>query len=120
VRPSPRDLQVVLGPQADDVAREIREALGAAPMPAPAAQTPDAAELARALGGAGNIVAVGAVASRLRLALKDPARIDEARLRQLGVRALARPAAGGLHLILGPAAEPLAAGLSALLEPTAA
>ena len=29
VRPSPKDLQVVLGPIADQVAREMREALGA-------------------------------------------------------------------------------------------
>jgi PTS system N-acetylglucosamine-specific IIC component len=111
VRPSGNDLQVVLVPQADDVAREIREAL-AAPT---ATGAPSARAMAEALGGAGNIVAVNAASSRVRLALKDPAKADEAKLRALGVRALARPAAGALHLILGPAAEPLAIELAALV-----
>jgi PTS system N-acetylglucosamine-specific IIC component len=113
VRPSPRDLQVVLGPQADDVAREIREALSAPP-PAAALHLPTAQALAEALGGPANILAVNAATSRVRLALKDPARADEAKLRALGVRALARPARDALHLILGPAAAPLAAELAAL------
>lgn len=116
VRPSPTDLQVVLGPQADDVAREIRDALGApAPGPAPAPK-PSARAMAEALGGAGNILAVHAAASRVRLALKDAAQADEAKLRALGVRALARPATGALHLILGPGAEPLALELAALVR----
>ncbi|THD80528.1 MAG: PTS N-acetyl-D-glucosamine transporter [Phenylobacterium sp.] len=130
VRPSPHDLQVVLGPQADDVAREIREALGdtaapaapatVAPLPSPPIAGPDPAAVADALGGAGNIVAVGAAGSRLRLGLKDPRALDETKLRALGVRAFARPASGGVHLILGPAAEPLATGLRGLLGPAAA
>ena len=130
VRPSPRDLQVVLGPQADDVAREIRGALGdavrappatvAAPSPLLSQGAPDALAIASALGGTGNIVAVNAAASRLRLALRDAAAIDEAQLRTLGVRAFARPASGGLHLILGPSAEPLATALRGLLGPALA
>jgi len=116
VRPSPKDLQVVLGPQADDVAREIRAALAApkaqAPMAATRRQDPEA--LAAALGGVGNITAVSTAASRLRLALHDPERLDERGLRSLGVRAIGRPARDVLHLIVGPDADRLAAALRGL------
>ncbi|MDE2486180.1 MAG: N-acetylglucosamine-specific PTS transporter subunit IIBC [Alphaproteobacteria bacterium] len=129
VRPSPHDLQVVLGPQADDVAREIREQLAAGatpwrqtpaaqPDPAPDAPAPsppllDPAALLRALGGGGNLAEVAASTSRIRLRLRDPQALDEPALRGLGLRALARPAADVVHLVIGPAAAPLAARLSA-------
>jgi PTS system N-acetylglucosamine-specific IIC component len=128
VRPSPKDLQVVLGPQADDVAREIRAALGAPPAPpanavapspsdlavAAGTRVPDAAEVIAALGGAGNLLEVGVASSRIRLALASPGRVDEPQLRRLGVRAIARPGGDVVHLILGPAAAPLATQLQAL------
>jgi PTS system N-acetylglucosamine-specific IIC component len=124
VRPSPRDLQVVLGPQADNVAREIRAALTAAPA-VPAAQPAapaiaaarthlDPLALAAALGGVANIAALSAAASRLRLAIHDPDGVDETRLRSLGVRAVGRPARGVLHLIVGPGADGLDAALRGL------
>jgi PTS system N-acetylglucosamine-specific IIC component len=123
VRPSPKDLQVVLGPQADDVAREIRAALGAPPpIPArpaspsrPAAASADASALLTALGGKTNVAAASAAATRLRLELKDPAAVDEPALRRLGARALARPATGTLHVVMGPTAEALAQDLEARL-----
>lgn len=121
VRPSPRDLQVVLGPIADDVAREMREGLGRpaeiAPVEAVAAQTPvsapprDAAAWLAALGGRANLSEVGACSSRLRLALADPAAMDQPRLRQLGARAFAQVAPGQVHVIVGPGAEALALAL---------
>jgi PTS system N-acetylglucosamine-specific IIC component len=128
VRPSPRDLQVVLGPQADDVAREIRAALGApsgrsadpaaraTPEPATAAgiAVPDPEGVVAALGGAANIRAVSVASSRIRLALASASQLDEAQLRRLGVRAIARPAGDVVHLILGSAAGPLAVQLQAL------
>jgi PTS system N-acetylglucosamine-specific IIC component len=111
VRPSPQDLQVVLGPQADDVAREIRAAMAGPPLAAP--QSADAAAILAALGGAGNLAACSATASRVRLELKDESAVDEPALRRLGVRALARPAPKVLHLVLGASAETVAAGLGA-------
>jgi PTS system N-acetylglucosamine-specific IIC component len=114
VRPSPKDLQVVLGPQADDVAREIRAALGAQPA-AQGGPGPEGRELLAALGGAGNVVSVQAVASRLRLEVRDTAGPDDAALHRLGVRALARPAAGVVHLVLGPGAAEAAASLTVAL-----
>jgi PTS system N-acetylglucosamine-specific IIC component len=118
VRPSPKDLQVVLGPQADDVAREIREAL-AQPRPAPTTRqarpaSPDPTALLAALGGAGNVLELADAAGRLRVRLRDPALADDGRLKALGVRALARPASGGLQLIFAPGGGPLAPVLRGL------
>jgi PTS system N-acetylglucosamine-specific IIC component len=108
VRPSKQDLQVVLGPQADDVAREIRAELGApAAPPAPASRPPEPAQPDRsavvaAVGGPANLLSLESMAGRLLLKLTDPAQVDEAALRRLGVRGLARTASGSVHLILGP------------------
>lgn len=115
VRPGPRALQVVLGPMADLVASEMRAAAGA-PTVAAAAAAPvvetgpgiDAAPLIAALGGRANILAHRAAASRLRVELADPSGIDEAALTRAGVRAIAWPAPGVAHLILGPTAAQLA------------
>ena len=113
VRPSPRDLQVVLGPQADQTAQDIRAALNAPGLPAGASA--DVSALVKALGGAGNIISTHSAASRLRLELKDPAAVDEAALRALGVRGVARPAPKVLHLVLGPSADATGDGLKASL-----
>ena len=126
VRPSPRDLQVVIGPQADELAREIRAQLGEGPVsppsasatgisqPAPAqSETPDITGLLGALGGVANIAAVTGVSSRLRVQLRDAGAIDESALRGLGARGTAWPAPGVLHLVLGPGADAVADALKA-------
>ncbi len=112
VRPSPRDLQVVLGPQADQTAQEIRASLAA---PTRGASMGDISGLLKALGGAANLASVQAAASRLRLEVRDPARIDEGALQRLGARGLVWPAPKVAHLILGPGAGALADALSAQL-----
>ena len=124
VRPSPKDLQVVLGPIADEVAREMRDAMaggGAAtpavqPMVVPAAATPasaaTAAGMLAALGGAQNLTGVEAVANRLLVGLKSAGGVDEAALRRLGVRAIARTAPQRLQLVLGEDASALGAALA--------
>ena len=119
IRPSAQGLQVVLGPIADSVAMEMRAAAG--PLSAavavaesrPTVTAADPAPWLAALGGRGNIFASGAASSRLWVDLADPARADEAALRQLGVRMIARPSANALHLILGADAASVAAGLQA-------
>lgn len=129
VRPSPKDLQVVLGPFADEVAREMREALagGAAAAPAPSAATPVAAQpiaapaakadpaqtrgLLAALGGGQNVTGVEAASNRLLVGLANASAVDEAALRTLGVRAIARTGAARLQLVLGEDAAPLGAAL---------
>jgi PTS system N-acetylglucosamine-specific IIC component len=118
-------VQVVVGPIADLVASDIRAALrntaspGARAVPqskaasvevefsAPGDALPRAIQ---ALGGRANISAVRLNSSRLCLTLLDPNAVDEAALSS-AVRAVARPAAASVHLILGPDARAWAAAL---------
>jgi len=120
VRPSPRDLQVVLGPQADQTAQEIRAALnaptGRVAAPRTTAVGPaEVSALLKALGGARNIASAHGASSRVRVELKDPSAVDAAALEALGVRGLARPSPKVLHLILGTSAEAAGEGLKAAL-----
>ena len=111
VWPSPRDLQVVLGPIADEMAREMREAITAPapviaaanakqPKPVVRADPALAAAILAALGGAANVAQIEAASNRLLLSLGDPAAIDEVALRQLGVRGVARLTTRRVQLIL--------------------
>lgn len=115
IRPSANAVQVVLGPIADAVAVEIRDALAAggdrpaamaAPV-APAAAVRLTPMAVAALGGADNIRAVSQHGGRLRVDLTDPARPTDAALTGLGVRAVARPGGSVLHLLLAPDARVL-------------
>ena len=113
VRPSPRDLQVVLGPQADQTAQEIRAALAA---PAQASSTVDVSGLLKALGGAANLASVQAASSRLRLEVREPSRVSETALHGLGARGVVWPGPKVAHLILGPGAGAVADALRAGLD----
>ena len=132
VRPSANTLQVVIGTLADQVAGEIRGALhesaGSAAVPgsaAPALATPapdtgaaagaDAQKLLAALGGRANVRAVEAAASRLRVSVSDAALIDRDAIRGLGLRGMAIPVAGCVHVIVGPGATAACAALKRLL-----
>ena len=147
VRPSPEALQVVVGTTADQLAGEIRAALPGAEaaavrgasaaqmeptaMPALARRTVtaqtagdtwrgDAAALLFALGGRDNVRALTAAASRLRLEIRDAARLDRARLDALGLRGVAVLRPDCVHLLVGPEAGAAAVALRHLLEPTTA
>jgi PTS system N-acetylglucosamine-specific IIC component len=143
VRPGGNALQVVIGPAADQLAGQIRAALRTHAAPAitslpaspatvvpaslappprtsgptalPAAPISGLALLA-ALGGARNVRAVQAAGSRLRIEVEDAVRIERSALRLLGARGLAFPAAGCVHVILGPAASAAASELQQLLS----
>jgi PTS system N-acetylglucosamine-specific IIC component len=124
VRPSPNALQVVVGPAADQIASEIRAAmnqpLAAVPVttPEPITATPMAMEgvaaFAKALGGISNITGVSRCDRRVLVDLKDSAATDEAALRAVGVKSLARTG-HGVHLIIGAEADKVEAGLVAAL-----
>lgn len=107
VRPSPTTLQVVLGPQADLVAEEIRTANTRSP--AVDTSGPEAAAWRAALGGPANISDVSLCGSRLVIRVRDLARVNDAALTALGARAVARPSATTAHVILGPDAARVAA-----------
>ncbi len=61
-----------------------------------------------ALGGAENLVSVGACTTRLRLDVADAAALDEARLRALGAKGFVKPSANTVQVIIGPTAERVA------------
>lgn len=108
IRPSANAAQVVLGPLADLIAEEIRDALGGGratrvsepPQVAAAAPPPplDAA-LVAALGGASNVIGYRALHDRLRVEVAAPERVDTARLSSV-TRGVAQLEAGVLHLLL--------------------
>ncbi len=135
VRPSAQALQVVIGPTADRLAGEIREALAGAPaaavvrnahkpavsetaphpLPASSAWSGQAEALLAALGGHANVLAVEAVSTRLRVRVADSGRVDVGAVAALGARGLALPAPGVVHIIVGPEAPAAQRSLRHLL-----
>ena len=107
IRPSANALQIVLGPIADSVAVEIRDALAAggeapaatAPLPPVAEVRLTAAALA-ALGGPDNVETATRHGTRLRVHLRDTDHIVPDAIEALGIHAIARPAPGLIHLLL--------------------
>ncbi len=115
IRPSDNALQIVLGPIADSVAVEIRDAIAAGGVtPVAAAPLPEVADIRltpatlAALGGADNVEAATQHGTRLRIRLKDTDRASATALEALGVHAIARPAPGLLHLLTTPGATVVA------------
>jgi N-acetylglucosamine PTS system EIICBA or EIICB component len=117
LRSSTDGLQVVLGPIADQVAGEIREALRAsarvdAPVRADApvpADTPartdsssrqDAPAFLAALGGRQNVLSIESLAGRLSLRVADTTAVDQKGLGKLGVRGIAHSAAGSIQVLI--------------------
>jgi PTS system N-acetylglucosamine-specific IIC component len=136
VRPSRNVMQVVIGPQAEILAGEIREAMASgqydaigpaespaesreeAPIPAQlneasAEDTADAQNLLRAFGGASNIERVEHVAvTRIRTVVRDPGRIDEAALES----AVTMKASENVwHVVAGQRAAAIATALHLIL-----
>ncbi|OYD25363.1 PTS N-acetyl-D-glucosamine transporter [Oceanimonas baumannii] len=64
-----------------------------------------------ALGGAGNLEHVEACITRLRLRLKDPALVNDSRLKALGARGVIHLGGQGVQVVLGAQAEPVAAAI---------
>lgn len=105
LRPGGAAVQVVLGPIADGVAMEMRAALD---RPAVASAPPGVAEnayvvpaaLLAALGGSANVAAASRHFGRVRVEFVDPGLVEHAALTSLGVRGVALPSAGTLHLLM--------------------
>ena len=138
VRPGRNALQVVIGPQAEIVAGEIREAMASGEYAAigPAAQTAvtnretaagpiseapiganaeDAAaaqHLVRAFGGSSNVQTAENVAvTRLRFVLRDGRQADEDELKSAGTGAVMKASENVWHVIAGHRAPAIAAAL---------
>ncbi|MDF2627237.1 MAG: system N-acetylglucosamine-specific enzyme component [Symbiobacteriaceae bacterium] len=80
----------------------------------PGTERGEAGALLAALGGAGNVVTLDACMTRLRLVVRDPGAVDDARLRQLGAAAVLRPGAGEVQVVVGARAGELAARVKAV------
>jgi PTS system N-acetylglucosamine-specific IIC component len=106
VRSSAQGLQVVLGPIADQVAGEIREALRSG--------TPAEALLA-ALGGRHNVIDLATSAGRLLIRIARTDSIDEPALKKLGFRGIAHSAADSIQILIAGSPEEWAAPLARLL-----
>jgi PTS system N-acetylglucosamine-specific IIC component len=126
-------VQVIIGPEADIIADEIRREIAsgrpaaaapaaapvasavAAPAVAPAASEagpldPDPSRWLSVLGGAANVVSLDAVAAtRLRVIVRDPSVVDRA---QLGTLDVVWVATDTLHIVVGHAAQRYADELS--------
>jgi PTS system glucose-specific IIC component len=126
-------MQAIFGTRSENLKTDMEEymrAAGAAPVAAPAASAPEpravtftpehearARSIAAALGGLDNIETVEAVAiTRLRLTLRDDARIDEGGLDGAGANGVMRLGSGVVHVIVGEDADGLAAALTSVTK----
>ena len=116
-------VQAVFGPTSENLKTDMQEFLrlgggtveagataAATAMQAPPAAPPPPPERAQALlaalGGSANVREATAVAlTRLRVAVADDARVDEAALRAAGARGVARLEPGLWHVLVGEGAE---------------
>jgi N-acetylglucosamine PTS system EIICBA or EIICB component len=73
-----------------------------------------------ALGGAGNIIALDACTTRLRLVVADQSAVDAGALKRLGARGLVKPSANALQVVVGTNADQVAGEIKAVLKASAA
>jgi PTS system N-acetylglucosamine-specific IIC component len=107
VRPSGNTLQVVVGPVADQLAGDIRQALRQHVAPGGA----DIGALLASFGGRENLAHVEAKSTRLRITLRNPASVDTASLGRLGFRGISQVSDATWHVIVGPDAPAAATAL---------
>jgi PTS system N-acetylglucosamine-specific IIC component len=144
VRPGRNALQVVIGPQAEIVAGEIRDAMAAGeyaalgsavqepaisgknaagpiadgPLQASAEDALVAQQLVSAFGGSSNVQSAENVAvTRLRFVLRDAGKADEGALQRAGAAGVMKASENVWHVIAGQRAPAIAAALN--LKPNA-
>lgn len=112
IRPAAGSVQVVLGPEADMVADEIRQALRVEPAAVPLPAGFDRARWCVALGGEGNVFTVeSVVGTRLRIEVADTAKVDQEALKALGAIDVVPFSSTLLHVVLASDAEQTARAL---------
>jgi len=97
--------------------RDPADSAAPAAAPAPAQRAHD---YLAALGGAANIVALDACATRLRLRVVAQEAVDAAALKRLGAAGLVRPGADSLQVVVGPVADQLAGEMRGLMRASGA
>lgn len=123
-------LQVVVGPLADSIADEIRQAMptagrtvtaaavvtDTAPTAAPVA-APEAQKWLSALGGSDNVLQLDCVAmTRIRLQLANGKALSEYQLKELGCQGVSALDGGVWHLLVGDKALSLSEALEGLVN----
>ena len=88
-----------------------RDAEAPALAPGEPAAADEAAAFIAALGGTGNLLDIDACATRLRLRVRDQARLNEAALKALGATAVMRPSADTVQIIVGLRADQIASAM---------
>lgn len=96
VRPSAQAVQVIVGPIADQIAREMRAG------PVAGAADPEAGDLLTALGGRKNIAAAQQRAGRLVVTLRDADAADRAAITKAAVRGATETRPGTWHILGDP------------------
>ena len=96
--------------------RDPAESAAGGATPAPGQRAHD---YVSALGGAANIVALDACATRLRLRVASQTAVDAAALKRLGAAGLVRPGPDALQVVVGPVADQLAGEMRAVLRAVA-
>ena len=110
-----RSVQAVFGTRSEALKGEMRRLLGGGEGASP---RDVGAALLAALGGAANVDAVAVVAgSRVRVVLREPARLDAAALRRAGVAGVQTLDGGVAHLVVGADAPVGAGALGRALAP---
>ena len=75
-----------------------------------------AAEILKAIGGKENISVVDACITRVRVTVKDGAKVDEARLKALGATAVLRMPGNNFQIVVGTMADPLVTHMKAIMN----
>ena len=105
MRPSSRDLQVVIGPSADQLARDMRDA------PLPRTQAHGGDLLLAALGGRSNVFSAAALSSRLLVTVVDREAVDPIKIDTAAPRGAIETTPGRWQIVVGAHAEQLANAL---------
>lgn len=75
-----------------------------------------AVEILESIGGKSNISSIDACVTRIRLTAKDPGKIDETRLKNLGATGVLKMGANNFQIIVGTVADPLVTHMKALMK----
>lgn len=75
-----------------------------------------AAEILEAIGTKSNIDAIDACVTRIRLTVKDPSKLNESRLKQLGATGIMKMGSKNFQIVVGTVADPLVSHIKNIMK----
>lgn len=75
-----------------------------------------AKDILNAIGGKKNVESVDACITRVRLSIKDDSKVNEEKLKRLGITAIMRMGEGNLQIVVGTIADPLVTQMKKILK----